>query len=54
MKNELIEVSKELRDSRKKKTAEFFTPDDLTNHMLDFFEPSAWEEDKTFLDPSAR
>lgn len=47
-------VSKETRDNRKKKTGEFFTPDDLTNHMLDLFESSAWEEDKTFLEPSAR
>ena len=52
--NELIEEGKKTRDSRKKLTGEFFTPDDLTDHMLNLFESSAWEENKTFLEPSAR
>ena len=46
-------VSKETRDSRKKKTGEFFTPDDLINRLLDKAGEEAWTENKTFLDPTA-
>ena len=46
-------VSKETRDSRKKKTGEFFTPPDLINRMLDKAGEEAWTENKIFLDPTA-
>jgi hypothetical protein len=31
---------------------EAFTPSHITNRMLDFLQPPAWEPDKTFLDPT--
>lgn len=41
------------RKERRKTTAEFFTPPDLVNYMLDKLDPEMWDEDKTFCDPSA-
>jgi SAM-dependent methyltransferase len=41
-----------LRNSRKKLTAEVFTPDDLVKEMLDKLPEKVWVEDETFLDPS--
>ena len=38
---------------RIKKTAEVFTPPELTNEILDQFPNEVWEESKTFLDPAA-
>ncbi len=37
----------------KRKLGEVFTPEYLVNYMLDKFELKAWEENKTFLEPSA-
>lgn len=48
-----MNVTKDTRDSRKKKTGEFFTPPSLVNEMLDKFEEDSWQEGKTFCDPSA-
>jgi hypothetical protein len=35
------------------KFGEAFTPDSITNRMLDMLDPKAWAPDKTFLDPSS-
>ena len=40
------------REGRRKKTAEFFSPDSLVNEMLDKLPKSVWEENKTFCDPA--
>lgn len=48
-----MQVKQEVRDARKKKTAEVFTPPEMVNHMLDKLPPEAWQENKTFLEPTA-
>jgi len=48
-----MKVKQETRDSRKKQTAEIFTPLPLVDEILDKIPPETWEEDKTFCDPSA-
>jgi len=42
----------ELREKRKKQTAEVFTPDSLARDMLDKLPPVVWQEGKTFCDPA--
>jgi hypothetical protein len=46
-------VSSETRNSRKKQTAEVFTPQSLVIEMLKKLPKDSWNEDKTFCDPSA-
>jgi len=41
------------RESRKKQTAEVFTPPELTNEILDKLPPEVWQPEKTFCDPAA-
>ena len=47
-----MKVPEAIRDSRKKQTAEVFTPLPLVDEILDKLPPESWEEDKTFCDPS--
>lgn len=45
--------NKNIRDKRKKQTAEVFTPNKLVNEMLNKFPEDAWkDEEKTFCDPA--
>jgi type I restriction-modification system DNA methylase subunit len=43
---------KSKRDSRRKQTAEVFTPKELVKEMLDKLPEDSWNENKTFLDNS--
>ena len=43
----------QLRNSRRKETAEDFTPEPLVNEMLDKLPPESWLPEKTFIDPAA-
>ena len=43
----------EIRDARRKKTAEIFTPPKLVNEMLDKLPTVVWDDiEKTFCDPA--
>jgi type I restriction-modification system DNA methylase subunit len=42
----------EIREGRRKKTAEIFTPPELVNEMLDKLPNDIWQENKTFCDPA--
>ena len=46
-------VSEKTRASRRKSTAEVFTPVALVNDMLDKLPADSWEEGKTYCDPAA-
>ena len=48
-----MKVTKAIRDARKKKTAEVFSPPKLVNEILEKLPQNSWEEDKTFIDPTA-
>jgi type I restriction-modification system DNA methylase subunit len=48
-----MKVPKEIREARKKQTAEVFTPPELCNEMLDKLPAEVWASvEKTFLDNS--
>lgn len=46
-------VSNKTRKSRRRATAEVFTPSTLVEGMLDHVPPEAWSPEKTFIDNSA-
>lgn len=48
-----MKVKESIREKRRKKTAEVFTPPDLIVEILERIPEDSWEEDKTFCDPSA-
>lgn len=48
-----MKVKEEVRQARRKISAEIFTPLPLVNEILDKLPEDSWEEDKTFCDPSA-
>jgi len=47
------EVEEETRQRRRKATAEFFTPIELVNEILDKLPSECWASGKTFCDPAA-
>ena len=48
-----MKVEEEVRDKRKKETAEVFTPLPLVDEILDKLPEDNWQEEKTFCDPAA-
>lgn len=48
-----MNVSRETRNSRIKKTAEIFTPELTVNEILDNFDVNCWHSERIFCDPSA-
>ena len=53
-KSSIAKKNAKRRKKRKRKTAEFFTPDKLVNETLEALPKEVWKEDKenTFLDPA--
>lgn len=48
-----VSPNEEVRKARRKKSAEFFTPDCIVNKMCDKISPEDWADpDKLFLEPS--
>jgi hypothetical protein len=45
-------ITFEKRQARKKQTAEYFTPSELSNTMLDKLPREVWKKGKTYLDPA--
>jgi len=48
-----MKVKEEVRQARRKISAEVFTPLPLVDEILDKLPEEVWQEDKTFCDPSA-